>query len=377
MDEIKVPFIRAQQLASISNKSCVVGSLLANDLIIRAKIPYWNSATKTGYQRAANQSRVNDLKVSLSSKRVDIPTAILVNIRDISQNNIENTSALSGFIHLTNESIYIVDGQHRYLAVKELYNDNKNEWGSYLLPCVFILGASELEEMKEFYIVNTTAKSVKTDLAFAILRQRAENENITEELIETDQQWKVVGSQVLDIVEKTRVWKGKVAKPGESVSRKKSEGPIISSSGFVTSIKNYLEHPYIKVLDNEKKSKILISFWTGIAEILPDTFLDPSSYAIQKTVGVSALHAILPSVIEVIRTTGEDVFLYKSYSNIMSRVFDKISGENSKSEIVSSSKFWLSGEYGAIGAYSSSAGQKVLIAKLTDQIREIMNETFK
>ena len=45
-----------------------------------------------------------------------------------------------------------------------------------MIPFVCVLGASEREEMEQFYVVNSTAKSVRTDLAYDLLKQRAEND---------------------------------------------------------------------------------------------------------------------------------------------------------------------------------------------------------
>ena len=39
-----------------------------------------------------------------------------------------------------------------------------------------MIGADETEEMTQFYVINSTAKSVRTDLALDLLKQRAEND---------------------------------------------------------------------------------------------------------------------------------------------------------------------------------------------------------
>lgn len=379
MDNIlKFPFVKTQVLYSISNRMTIACGLTAGFLAERAIVPYWNSSKKNGYQRPANQKRVNDLKKGILTRKIDIPTAILANIRDFKDEHISYSDGDDryGMLTLGSEKLYIVDGQHRFLAVKELLgSEGGGRFRDYIIPCILILGASELEEMKEFYIVNTTAKSVKTDLALAILQKRAENEEIKYDLIESGDEWKVVGAHVTELVEKkSNVWNNKIATPEQTISRTRVGGPVISLSGFVYSLKTYLSYPYIKVLSTERQADILVAYWRGISEVLPSAFIDPSSYSIQKTVGVSALHEILPAVIEIIRTSGDSEIDHESYSNIMEDVLSGISGSNIKNEVLSKEDFWLSGESGAVGAYSSSAGKKVLVAKLNEQVSEVLEK---
>jgi uncharacterized protein (DUF1015 family) len=81
-------------------------------------------------------------------------------------------------IRSRDERIYVVDGQHRIEALMRLYlkRDVPDEkWGDFRLSITFMLGATELEEMEQFYVVNSTAKSVRTDLAYDLLKQRAES----------------------------------------------------------------------------------------------------------------------------------------------------------------------------------------------------------
>ena len=49
-------------------------------------------------------------------------------------------------------------------------------WGEILIPFVCMIGAGERQEMEQFYVVNSNAKSVRTDLAMDLLKQRAESD---------------------------------------------------------------------------------------------------------------------------------------------------------------------------------------------------------
>jgi hypothetical protein len=72
--------------------------------------------------------------------------------------------------------LYVVDGQHRTAALCELVEEDPVAWSPFSLPFVCMSGASERQEMGQFYVVNSTAKSVRTDLAYDLLKQRAESD---------------------------------------------------------------------------------------------------------------------------------------------------------------------------------------------------------
>lgn len=63
-----------------------------------------------------------------------------------------------------------------------------------------MLGADEAEEMRQFYVVNSTAKSLRTGLAYDLLKQQAEaSPDIMQNLIDEGQD-----SNVRDLLPSTR-----------------------------------------------------------------------------------------------------------------------------------------------------------------------------
>jgi len=46
------------------------------------EIPYFNHMTKKGYQRPPQEARINQLATELRRDRTDLPTAVLLNIRN-------------------------------------------------------------------------------------------------------------------------------------------------------------------------------------------------------------------------------------------------------------------------------------------------------
>ena len=160
-----------------SGTPTVVGFMPAGLLIPDGyTIPYYDSRTKRGYQRPAQDSRINQLASDLRKDRTDLPTAVLLNVRNrnahdavdrhrLDLQRLADTRASSKF--------YVVDGQHRVLALEKLMDEDAERWAHFSIPFVCLLGADEEEEMRQFYIVNSTAKSVKTDLALTLLRRLA------------------------------------------------------------------------------------------------------------------------------------------------------------------------------------------------------------
>ena len=129
-----------------------------------------------GYQRVATSNRVNSLKRDLDSCRVDLPTAILLNLREFDAATHLNHQAERSDLRLwKGDHLYIVDGQHRAEALIGLYKEDPQRWGEYAIPFVCLLGADRNGEMTEFHVVNSNAKSIGTGLAYELLMRRADH----------------------------------------------------------------------------------------------------------------------------------------------------------------------------------------------------------
>ena len=95
--------------------------------------------------------------------------------------------------------------------------EDPEAWEGLFIPFVCMLGASENEEMEQFHVVNSTAKSVRTDLALVLLKQRAEADpRLMEALIERGESWKVKAQTIVEELEKmSPVWRQRIRFPGE------------------------------------------------------------------------------------------------------------------------------------------------------------------
>ena len=174
---VLIPVVDGQPLKS--GLRTVSGSIPAHVLVRTHKIPYRDALRKTGYQRRPQDARINKLMMQLRKKRVDIPTSILLNVRGPLAKRILVERDGQLFLRIDQDNIdelsfYVVDGQHRVLALVRLCIDEPTAWSEFKLQFVLMLGAPEEEELNQFFVVNSTAKSVRTDLAIDLMKQRAD-----------------------------------------------------------------------------------------------------------------------------------------------------------------------------------------------------------
>ena len=361
----EIPVIKSRSLKK--GPAVVVGVIKAEVLIDRCHTALRNARTKEGYQREPSRARVSRLKMDLRRHRVDLPTAVLLSMRDGSEASLRQTEK-GLFLSLNSKRLYVVDGQHRIESLRGLIDENPAEWSDFMIPFVCVLGAREREEMEQFYVVNSTAKSVRTDLAYDLLKQRAENDpEVIPALQERGEKWKVDGQKIVERLEaESTLWMGRIRLPGEPKA-----STTINNSGMVNSLKQVLSSPYFDALTADTQVKILEAYWRGVSEVLPDCFATPIKYTIQKSTGVTTLHTFLLSVIEHVRAAGNSVIERDSYRRVLDKPLTELEGDNRDGSPVQGSNFWFAGVHGAAGSFSSNAGRRVLLAKLRNLLPPI------
>lgn len=334
-----------------------VGVLLGN-----FEIPYFNHTTKRGYQRQPQESRINQLSTEVRKERVDLPTAVLLNVRTrAAANAISGNKLMLTELLASGNKFYVVDGQHRILAFEKAVEDGWLAGRDFLIPFTCMLGADEDEEMAQFYIVNSTAKAVRTDLAYALIKRRAETEEgLMEALQERGKEWQVLGQTIVErLAVESSVWKSRIRLPAMEKA-----GTIIPSASMVTSLKPLLSTPFFGRMNVEQQLRVLEAYWEGIRNVIREAFDNPADFSVQKGVGVTVLHVLMPEVLELVRDRGLSPTEPASYESILEKALTDVQGENATGEVVTGLSFWAVSPRGAVGSYSSSAGRRVLIAKL-------------
>ncbi len=360
-----IPVIESRPLRKGSR--VVVGVLDAGTLIARHAVPRRDTRTKTGYQREVSQTRVNRLERDLRMGRVDLPTAVFLSMRDDTGALLENDE--NGLrLKLGKRSLNVVDGQHRVESLRRLVEEDSQKWSGFKVPFVCVLGTSEHEEMEQFYVVNSTAKSVRTDLAYDLLKQQAEHDpTLSIALEERGERWKVAGQTIVErLGAESSVWRARIRFPGDPVGT-----TTVNNGGMVNSLKQLLSSPFFSNLTTDNQIKILGAYWRGIQAAVPDCFESPGDYAIQKQTGVITMHVLLLSVIEHVRSSGNSVIEPSSYARVLAKPLGELEGETPEGELARGPDFWRVGSLGAAGSFSSNAGRRVLLAKIRTLLPKI------
>lgn len=336
-----------------------VGAVKFGDLVSRYQIPHRVHATDEGYQRKPSTSRVNRLARDLLHRRVDLPTALLLSVRN--QELYPRLDRSGRYIlsipEDTTKPFFVVDGQHRLEALKKVMKeDSEGDWDKFIIPAVIIFGADIGVEMDQFHVVNSNAKSISTDLALDLLKTRAKKDDAFRKYLEgAGEGWKIVSQELTEKVSRRGVWKGCIRFPNEPKAK-----TLINSNSFVTSLRRALEQENFATYLPEQRTDIIEAYWKGIKMALPECFEEPASYNIQRTVGVYVLHYLLPTVLEYAVKFGNPVNDANSYYNLFAQTLRDLSGDNQLDGESVGPDFWRVGAAGASGTYSSGAGQRVL-----------------
>jgi hypothetical protein len=104
---------------------------------------------------------------------------------------------------------------------------------------------------------------------------------------------------------------------------------------------------------------------------MPEAFDEPSEFSIQKGIGVTVLHMLLNQVVEIARSRGDSMSEPGTYARILRDALEQVEGENASGDPVAGGNFWRAAPVGAAGSYSSSAGRRVLIAKMQQRLPKI------
>ena len=347
-----------------------LGAIKAGDLCRRAKIDRISDNSE-GYQRDVHQGRVNILQNELANRRVDLSTALLLNVRDKSEDDLIKKGE-NGFCYLCLDKIshmWILDGQHRYAAIESLVENAPADWSSYPLHFILMIGANMTEELTQFYQVNTNAKSVETDLALKQLQKLSTSSTLGSAIKEGKDGWKVSAMDLITkLNEECEVWKNRINVRGVTKDKKAT---IVRSASMVRSFKPLLqqEGSIFRHFPFDQQFDVLDAYWQAVRDSIPNVFVDKymdfgadgkeqkekshgyKRYALQKGIGAVVMHEVLLFLLSQLVIDGKSGECYKpdAYKPSLKKISDNF-GES----------FWRS----EAGNYSSEKGMKELASKM-------------
>jgi len=144
---MRISAIRTSQF----NKTIFLASLTASDLLKKFKIDFFNARTERGYQRIVVPSRIKNAEDYLISGDGVFPQSVLLNSRKKIKFLKKGTTSGIDFGYLTfTSNLWVLDGQHRILAIKQAISNadepRRSEINNMMIP-VSIMQVDKPSEM--------------------------------------------------------------------------------------------------------------------------------------------------------------------------------------------------------------------------------------
>lgn len=354
-----------------SGHELVVGVIAVEKLVRHAHVPTHHHERSVGYQREAQAARVSRLAAELLEEKVDLPTSVLLSLRDVRFEDVaEKLDDRSYLLRLDPDKadaehrLYVVDGQHRYLALKKALESGPR-LRNFKVVFTCMIGATEDDEMEQFYVVNTNAKSVRTDLALHIMKERAHRDpGFAGGLREKGEGWKVLAQELTEALGRSSgCWDKRIRFPNSP----KAE-TTIPSSGLAKSFKPIADRTLLFQgnVPTETRAQMIDAYWKAVREVYPEAFENPAGYNLQGAIGASTLHEVFPLVYELVRQNGGKGFTPECYRVHIEGPLLALEHVNGEGQVVSGADFWRKGSLGASAGFSSGAGKRVLAEMLKD-----------
>jgi len=358
---LKFPAIKVRQ----NGHDLYMVDLTASDLLAHTKVDKWVAAAtgqapeNQGYQREELQAHYNKVgRYLVSDKKAILPTSILLSVRGPVTFEPLDVDSTMGFLVITKGSLplFIVDGQHRVAGLRHAIEDLGDEAArKFTLPAVIMAGLPKFDEVQQFYLVNSTSKRIKTDLAERLLTEMAEqNDDVRATVVGKGKAYLLRAVKIVEMLNDRAgsPWEGRV----QSVNGRKIGDVMISESSFNESLKPILAISWVTKQSDVAVAEMVNRYWMAIREYMPHAFASPREYAVQKTIGTYVWHIIAPAILEVCRTDNDFTVEHMV-------------------EALDPAQEFLTEDYWAVGTgeatqYSSRAGFTIL----ADSILEVLPE---
>ena len=320
-------------------------------LVNNTSVNVFNPITFEGYQRSIDEKHCEKI-VSFLTKNFFLPSSIICASRDEFSND---------------QTLYIVDGQHRVEAFRILKQKNptryeqikSNELSVIVLECV-----PEEIEIDTFITINKTSKKVDTSLAYVLKNKINYNRSSEDISISRREYVSVEVAARLNSCE-DEMWQNRISFEGAPA---KQSSQLISLNAFVKSMRtllNYFEKCNILDLkwDNSDYlekcitdvTEITLLIWNEVKNKWPSLFEADleKRRIVQGSIGFSAINRFI-------------VFNLKNQQSPVSRDCFLIHLKNWFQSIRCPDKKWLPGE--EFSSYSSEAGFSLIAQQLIDNM---------
>lgn len=320
-------------------------------LVENTRVKTFDKVEFKGYQRQVTPRHVQSIVTYIENNDFYFPTSIICSCDESYNDKLK---------------LYVVDGQHRIEAFKEIKKMNTDVYASikdYQLSVIVLENPSLSLEVDTFITINKTAKKVDTSLAL-LLKNMLNRERKNDKDITTAKKEYIAVELAIDINEENNpLWANKIIYEGNP----RSANGKISLNSFVRSTRilvDYLDKYKIINLEwkdeqelnllKDKVKSIYLKIWEAIAKKWPQLLYDHdySDNVLQGNIGVAAITKYL--VLQLAELNIQEINVKEFI--LMSEKW--ITGINVTFEK------WLSG--GDFAGYSSGSGQNLVAKALFD-----------
>ena len=366
---VKLPAVRLKQ----DGKTIYTTAMNAGTLLSIAGVDVWDpnlslDDNDQGYQRDPLKSHYSKIAKYLhESKEPLLPTSILVSARE-KLKFIPVGSERSGLgtleIDMDDDCLYIVDGQHRSYGIDyaiNYYKDNRFE--DFQMPVTIVENMEKIDEITQFYTINTTAKRIRTDLALRLMLAMTEmDDDIRNKANQKADRWKLTATRITTELNERKAspWFNRIKPPNASDMPEAKEA-VATEASFSTSLKPLLVGGIATNVPLEQVIRFLMNYWKAIFELVPEAVKSPRAYSLQKTPGMYTLHMVAPQVFEICRDRGD--YTVKGIKQILLETHEG-GGE------YFTAGFWESGA-GTASSYNSMGGFRQLAEEIKESLPEL------
>ena len=214
---MKVKAFRVKQKST----DLYVSVMPAIELLGKAKVDLWSPVTKKGYQRLISLPRARKAGRYLLEREGVFPQSFVFNVREDVKFRTEQDlgAAQFGELEIQKDSVFWeVDGQHRLGGLEYAISKNP-EFSKYPVNVTFTNFKEPYDEMKQFYVINTEMKGVRSDLAERLISEMVakEGEGHYKRLGRNRELFVARANKVVDFLNQTsgQPWFGVIQLPNE------------------------------------------------------------------------------------------------------------------------------------------------------------------
>lgn len=324
-------------------------------LVNNTSVRTFDKINFTGYQRKVNIKHVNKIVEYINNNTFFLPTAIVCAADEKYQ---EKTK------------LYIVDGQHRVEAFKQIkdrYPDKFEEIKELEVGVIVLDRPKESDEVNTFITINKTSKKVDTSLAY-ILKNKISRKNGNSDSIElSKREFLSVELAILLNESEDSIWHNRIILEGNPTNK---SFETISLNSFVNSMKVLISHlnknNIIKINWNDEQelnsiittiNDIYMYLWTQIKVKWPKQ-LDSNNINNSVLLGTIGVSSINKYIIMQLNTKSD----FGSVKNLKSEMKKWIQNLNISSDE------WIKGN--RFSQFSSSSGFNIVAKVLFDSYRD-------